>query len=91
MQPPSAASAAPRILPRRLTGPRSARLFGPGTGGTASGGWRPCRRKMMDHQANGARLGWLLISAERAVEAFRLEVGEAFPGLVIDLAEIWAG
>jgi Uma2 family endonuclease len=65
------------------------------------------RRKMTDYQANGARLGWLLIPAERAVEvwtartaadppqrlegATRLEGGEAFPGLVIDLAEIWAG
>lgn len=65
------------------------------------------RHKMADYQANGARLGWLLIPAERAVEvwpaldgdnqpqrfdgATRLEGGKAFPGLAIELAEIWAG
>jgi len=65
------------------------------------------RRKMADYQANGARLSWLLIPAERAVEVWsalaadnqpqrlegstRLEGGEDFPGLAIELAEIWAG
>jgi len=55
----------------------------------------------------GARLGWLLIPAERAVEvwgpladpphepsriekATRLDGGPEFPGLVIELEEIWA-
>jgi Uma2 family endonuclease len=64
------------------------------------------RRKMTDFRANGARLGWLLIPAEQAVEvwtsldepdqprrlegASRLEGGDGFPGLAIDLAAIWA-
>lgn len=66
------------------------------------------RHKMATYQRNGARLGWLLIPAERAVElwgplqdrtqepvriegAERLEGGAEFPGLVIQLEEIWAG
>ena len=66
------------------------------------------RRKMAAYQRNGARLGWLLIPAERAVEvwgplgdptpeprrieaATSLDGAPAFPGLVIELAEIWAG
>ena len=66
------------------------------------------RRKMAAYQRNGARLGWLLIPAERAVEVWgplgdppvaptrhedanRLDATPAFPGLVIELAEIWAG
>jgi len=64
------------------------------------------RLKMAAYQRNGARLGWLLIPQERAVEvwgqrdggeqglrleeAIRLEAGPAFPGLVIDLEPIWA-
>ena len=55
--------------------------------------------------ANGATLGWLLLSEERAVEiwrggqegmaerletATRLEAGEEFAGLVLDLETIWA-
>ncbi|MFM8605652.1 MAG: Uma2 family endonuclease [Cyanobium sp.] len=65
------------------------------------------RRKMAAYQRNGARLGWLLIPAERAVEVWgalaegeqgrrieaarSLEAGLPFPGLVIDLEDIWAG
>ncbi len=62
-------------------------------------------RKMAQYQANGATLGWLLLSEERAVEiwrggqegmaerlenATRLEAGEEFAGLVLDLETIWA-
>jgi Uma2 family endonuclease len=62
-------------------------------------------RKMTQYQANGATLGWLLLSEERAVEiwrggqegmaerlenATRLEAGEEFAGLVLDLETIWA-
>jgi Uma2 family endonuclease len=66
------------------------------------------RQKMAAYQRNGARLGWLLIPAERAVEvwgpladppapprrleaATRLDGDPQFPGLAIDLEEIWAG
>jgi Uma2 family endonuclease len=61
------------------------------------------RQKMASYQRNGARLGWLLIPQERAVEAWpaagsssalegriKLEGGADFPGLSIDLEEIWA-
>jgi len=63
---------------------------------------------MAAYQRNGARLGWLLIPQERAVEvwgaladpppepqrieaASHLDGAPEFPGLVIDLAEVWAG
>ena len=64
------------------------------------------RRKMAHYQANGARLGWLLLPAERAVEiwrggeqgmgerlenASRLEGAELAEGLALELEEIWAG
>jgi Uma2 family endonuclease len=62
------------------------------------------RRRMAAYQANGASLGWLLFPEEQAVEewgpagegrrieaAARLEAGAVFPGLELDLAEIWAG
>ena len=62
------------------------------------------RRKMAAYQANGARLGWLLIPQEQAVEVWPasgepqrldqpalLEAGADFPGLQLQLAEIWAG
>jgi Uma2 family endonuclease len=63
------------------------------------------RHKMGRYQANGARLGWLLLPEERAVEIWmagsdapqrlqnppRLEGGATCPGLQLDLAEIWAG
>lgn len=55
-------------------------------------------------RSNGARLGWFLIPDERAVEVWpasgesqRLEqiellnAGPEFPGLQLQLAEIWAG
>jgi Uma2 family endonuclease len=64
------------------------------------------RQKMAVYQHNGARLGWLLIPAERAVEvwgpledgvqgrrieaASRLQGDREFSGLVIDLEPIWA-
>ena len=61
------------------------------------------RQKMAAYQRNGALLGWLLIPEERAVEVWPsagsssrlegrmlLEAGGDFPGLSIDLAEIWA-
>ena len=60
------------------------------------------RRKMAAYQANGARLGWLLLPQERAVEvwgasgtasrreqATALEAGADFPGLRLNLLEIW--
>ena len=64
------------------------------------------RRKMAAHQANGAQLGWLLIPEQQAVEvwpasagvdpqrinaATSLDAGPLFPGLQIDLLEIWQG
>lgn len=62
------------------------------------------RRKMAAYQANGAQLGWLLIPEQQSVEiwssdadgepqrlqgAIALEAGERFPGLRLELAEIW--
>ena len=64
------------------------------------------RRKMAAYQANGAQLGWLLIPEHQAVEvwpasgsgepqrieaATSLDAGSPFPGLQIDLLEIWQG
>lgn len=62
------------------------------------------RDKMALYQANGAQLGWLLIPQDRVVEVWPangtplrleqmsvLEAGAAFPGLQLQLAEIWAG
>jgi len=62
------------------------------------------RSKMAAYQANGARLGWLLIPHQQAVEVWSasgsaqrldapdvLEGGPEFPGLQLQLAEIWAG
>lgn len=62
------------------------------------------RDKLAAYQANGARLGWLLLPHEQAVEVWpatgapqrleQLQVLEAtpeFPGLSLQLAEIWAG
>ena len=61
-------------------------------------------RKMAAYQANGAQLSWLLIPDEQAVEiwpargagdpqrietAVELDAGPLFPGLRIDLEEIW--
>ncbi|MEB3321893.1 MAG: Uma2 family endonuclease [Synechococcaceae cyanobacterium] len=63
------------------------------------------RDKMGLYQSNGAKLGWLLLPHERAVEIWRhghkgmaeraenvsrLEAGEGFGGLVLDLEEILA-
>jgi len=64
------------------------------------------RRKMVAYQANGAQLGWLLVPDQQAVEiwpanragepqrvaeASELDAGPVFPGLRIDLHEIWIG
>ena len=64
------------------------------------------RQKMAAYQANGAQLGWLLIPEQQAVEvwpasgggdpqridaATSLDAGPLFPGLTIDLLEIWQG
>ena len=63
------------------------------------------RQKMDQYQANGARLGWLLLPHERAVEiwrggeqgmaerlenASRLDGAELAEGMALDLGEIWA-
>jgi Uma2 family endonuclease len=63
------------------------------------------RRKMEQYQANGARLGWLLLPQERAVEiwrggqqgmaerlenASRVDGSELAEGLELGLEEIWA-
>ena len=62
------------------------------------------RRKMASYQANGARLGWLLIPHKQVVEVWPasgdpkifneievLDAGPEFPGLQLKLEEIWAG
>jgi Uma2 family endonuclease len=62
------------------------------------------RRKLALYQANGARLGWLLIPHEQSVEVWpaigepqrleQIQVLQAppeFPGLQLQLGEIWAG
>ncbi len=64
------------------------------------------RRKMASYQANGAELGWLLIPHQQAVEiwpaagqgelerieaAATLDASSLFPGLQIELQEIWSG
>jgi len=62
------------------------------------------RQKMASYQANGARLGWLLLPHQQAVEVWpasgapqrleKIDVLEAtpdVPGLQLLLAEIWAG
>ncbi len=65
------------------------------------------RRKMTAYQRNGARLGWLLIPEQQAVEAWSPQQAGAeapqriapassisadpiFPGMVINLDELWA-
>jgi Uma2 family endonuclease len=63
------------------------------------------RQKMELYRANGAQVGWLLLPDQQAVEIWRsdqtdpegiepashLDGGKQFPGLSINLAEIWAG
>ena len=62
------------------------------------------RQKMAAYQTNGAKLGWLLIPHDQAVEVWPasgepqrlegcepLEAGPEFPGLQLQLSEIWAG
>jgi Uma2 family endonuclease len=62
------------------------------------------RQKMACYQANGARLGWLLLPHQQAVDVWpasgapqrleQIDVLEAtpdFPELQLQLAEIWAG
>ena len=61
------------------------------------------REKMAAYQRNGARLGWLLLPEERAVEVWSsardpqrldnpavLSASPEFPGLTLQLAEIWS-
>ena len=61
------------------------------------------RSKMAAYQANGARLGWLLIPHQQAVDIWpasgdsqrlegveELKAGPEFPGLQLQLAEFWA-
>jgi Uma2 family endonuclease len=61
------------------------------------------RRKMEAYQANGARLGWLLLPETRCVEVWRpsgepqrleglavLDGEPELPALRLDLAELWA-
>jgi len=63
------------------------------------------RQKMELYRRNGAQLGWLLLPSERAVEIWRpdatssperlqpadaLDAGDQFPGLRLELAEVWA-
>jgi Uma2 family endonuclease len=61
------------------------------------------RRKMDIYQRNGARLGWLLLPEQRAVEVWPadgepqrfnnlqlLEAGSLFQGLQLQMEEIWA-
>jgi Uma2 family endonuclease len=72
--------------------------------GAGPRGLTALHQKMAAYQANGARLGWLLILQDQAVEVWPasgapqrlvsadvLEGGPAFPGLQLQLAEIWAG
>jgi Uma2 family endonuclease len=62
------------------------------------------QQKMAAYQANGAQLGWLLIPEQQAVEiwnseasgeplrlegATTLDADERFPGLRLELAEVW--
>lgn len=63
------------------------------------------RQKMSDYIRNGARLGWLLLPSERAVEIWRsgIPASEAqrrapasqlagdrqLPGMCLDLDEVW--
>lgn len=62
------------------------------------------RRKMAAYQANGARLGWLLIPRVQAVEVWpasgahlygsmpqTFSMLDEIPGLRLELDEIWAG
>jgi Uma2 family endonuclease len=62
------------------------------------------RAKMAAYQANGARLGWLLLPHDHAVEVWQptgapqrlqqievLEATREFPGLKLKLADIWEG
>ena len=64
------------------------------------------RQKMELYRRNGAQLGWLLLPAEQAVEVWcadaaspperlqpadALDAGDLFPGLRLELAEVWAG
>jgi Uma2 family endonuclease len=47
------------------------------------------RRKLAAYQASGARLGWLLLPDERAVEVWPASGGPEFPGLQLQREEIW--
>jgi len=77
-------------------------LASPSDGGPR--GLSALRQKMEAYQRNGARLGWLVLPEERGVEVWTaglaptrldqvdsLSAGADFPGLQLDLREIWAG
>jgi Uma2 family endonuclease len=89
-----------------LASPSVAAGFSEGVEGPR--GLTALRHKMAAYQRNGARLGWLLIPAEQAVEiweplagppaqprrleaATHLDAAPHFPGLAVNLEEIWAG
>ena len=87
------------VLPERIAGDSCARTTWDNASFTIT--W------IRDHHtaAKGAQRGWLLIPSEQAVEiwsavapapqriapAQRLDGAPLFPGLQIDLAEVWAG
>ena len=68
-------------------------------------GLRALRKMMELYRANAARLGWLLIPEQQAVENWSagdpspqrlataqwLDAEDLFHGLRIDLAEVWSG
>lgn len=78
-------------------------LASPTTSDEGPRGVAALRQKMAAYQRNGARLGWLVLPEERAVEVWlsagdpqRLETPAVltapleFPGLMLHLAEIWS-
>ena len=86
-----------------LASPSVAAGFSEGVEGPR--GVNALRLKMELYRRNGAQLGWLLLPTERAVEIWRadatspperlqpadaLDAGDLFPGLSLELAEVWA-
>ena len=87
-----------------LATPSVAAGFSEGVAGPR--GVNALRQKMELYRRNGAQLGWLLLPAEQAVEVWcanvaspperlqpadALDAGDLFPGLRLELAEVWAG
>ena len=80
------------LFPDQVAEPASASGASPSDEGPR--GLTALRQKMDAYQRNGARLGWLLIAAERAVEVWGAEKRDgrsAFPWLTIQLDAIWTG